>query len=230
MGKHGHPTMPRLILIRHGETEWSLNGRHTGKTDIPLTSNGEELVRSLGQRIVGKGKMLDPDHIQGVLVSPRQRAQTTFSLLFRENLDEADVPKSETEQDVQEWDYGKYEGLVSKEIRERYKEDWDIWVDGCEGGESAEEMTARCDRVIAKIVNMTRDHHESNEEHRSGKGDVVVVSHGHFTRCLLTRWCELPLTDGRRFVADTGAITICGYQHGSFKERSLLGMNLFGEV
>ena len=137
---------PRVFLARHGETEWSVNGRYTGTTDIPLTSHGEEQVRATGRTLVGAGKLLPPAKLARVFVSPMSRAQKTLDLLFcdaeadREGLQkEGKVTTTDT---LREWNYGDYEGLLTKEIRARRKErgldterPWDIWTDGCENGE-----------------------------------------------------------------------------------------------
>ncbi|GAA5909369.1 hypothetical protein JCM6882_000965 [Rhodosporidiobolus microsporus] len=219
---------PRVFVVRHGQTEWSLSGQHTGRTDLPLTPAGETSVRDLGTRIVGAGKILDPSHIQHVFVSPRQRARKTYDLLF-EGVEEKDRPETSTEEGVREWDYGVAEGKVTKQIRAEIGEDWDIWTMGCPEGESAQEMTDRCDAMIKKIVEMTDAHHgkEGNAECR---GDILVVTHGHFSRCFITRWCELELTHGRRLSADVGALHVLGFLHHSFDERGLLGLNLFGQT
>ncbi|KAM0750407.1 phosphoglycerate mutase-like protein [Meredithblackwellia eburnea MCA 4105] len=223
----GAKRLPRIYLVRHGETEWSISGQHTGKTDIPLTSNGEAIIKKLSPSIVGPGKLLDPVHIQHAFISPRQRAQTTFKLLFQSSGQQ--LPDWSTEEDVQEWDYGKYEGMTAHDIRQKYDPNWQIWEDGCPDGESAQQMSDRCDRMIEKILSRGKSHVECGET-KEGCGDILIVSHGHFTRCFLTRWCKLELPKGRIFVADPGAISVCGYQHGNFDERSLLGVNLFGAV
>ncbi|GAA5991379.1 hypothetical protein JCM10908_003284 [Rhodotorula pacifica] len=217
------PRLPRVFVIRHGETEWSLSGQHTGLTDIPLTSHGEDIVRELGTRIVGKGKILDPAHIQHVFVSPRQRAQKTFELLF-EGAEEK--PSCSKEEDVREWEYGVCEGKTTSTIRSEIGQDWDIWTMGCPEGESPDQIRDRCDRVIAKIVEMADAHH-GKEDTEGHHGDIVVVSHGHFSRCFITRWCQLEIAQGRIFVADTGALHKLGFQHRNFDERSLLGLNLY---
>lgn len=214
--------LPRIFLVRHGETLWSLSGQHTGKSDIPLTPNGEAIIAILGPKIVGPGKLLDPKHIQHAFISPRSRAQKTFQLLFAGS----ELPEWSTEEGVQEWDYGLYEGKTAEVIRSEYDPKWQIWEDGCPGGESAEDITKRVDGMIEKIVGMTQTHHEG--ENPDCQGDVLIVSHGHFTRVFLTRWCGLEVSQGRIFVADAGAISVCGYQHSNFSERSLLGMNLYG--
>ncbi|GAA5917857.1 hypothetical protein JCM8208_001883 [Rhodotorula glutinis] len=218
------PRLPRVFIVRHGETEWSLSGQHTGLSDIPLTQKGEDILRELGGRIVGKGMVLDPAHIQHVFVSPRQRAQKTFSLLFDNR--GVDVPSYSTEDGVREWDYGVCEGKKTAEIRSELGDDWDIWTMGCPEGESPDEMTARCDAMIEKVVNLADAHH-GKEETAGNHGDIVIISHGHFSRCFMTRWCKLNLSQGRIFVADTGALHKLGFQHRNFDERSLLGLNLY---
>ncbi|POY75329.1 hypothetical protein BMF94_1556 [Rhodotorula taiwanensis] len=217
------PRLPRVFVIRHGETEWSLSGQHTGLTDIPLTEHGESIVRDLGTRIVGANKILDPAHIQHVFVSPRQRAVKTFDLLF-EGVEEK--PSWSKEDEIREWEYGVCEGKSSKTIRSELGQDWDIWTMGCPQGESPDEMRDRCDRMIKKIVDLAGAHH-GKEDTEGHHGDIVIVSHGHFSRCFITRWCQLEISQGRIFVADTGALHKLGFQHRNFDERSLLGLNLY---
>ncbi|GAA5827933.1 hypothetical protein JCM11251_005653, partial [Rhodosporidiobolus azoricus] len=199
----------------------------TGRTDIPLTAKGEETIRALGTRVVGEGKFLDPAHIKHVFISPRQRARKTYELLF-EGVEEGKRPETSTEEGIREWDYGVCEGKVTKDIKAEIGQDWDIWTMGCPEGESPEEMTARCDEMIKRIVDMTGAHH-GNEGNAECRGDVLIVSHGHFSRCFVTRWLEMELTHGRRFNAETGALTVCGFYHHSFDERALMGMNLYAE-
>ncbi|GAA6011749.1 hypothetical protein JCM11491_000738 [Sporobolomyces phaffii] len=218
--------LPRIFVVRHGETEWSLSGQHTGLTDIPLTSNGEETIRALGKRIAGPGKILDPHNIKHCFVSPRARAQKTFQLLFEGC--PTGTPEYSLEEGVREWEYGVAEGKVTKDIRAALGQSWDIWTDGCPEGETAQQMSDRCDAMIKKIVDLTASHH--GQEDSPGHGDVLIVSHGHFSRCFLTRWAGLNLSQGRIFVSDAGAMSICGFQHRNFDERSLLGLNLFGSI
>ena len=151
------PITPRVFIIRHGETEWSLNGRHTGTTDIPLTANGEKRIRATGRALVGPDRLIVPHNLAHIYVSPRKRAQRTLELLglgakdgmpWEEHGDVEECvaggggtsARVEVTESVREWDYGEYEGVTSKEIRERRKEEglggeWDIWRDGCPGGE-----------------------------------------------------------------------------------------------
>lgn len=225
------PRLPRIFVLRHSHTAWSVSGQHTGVTDIPLLPEGEESVRTLGPKIVGDGKLLDPAHLKHIFVSPRLRAQQTYRIIF-ESLGEKNLPEYETEELVREWGYGDYEGKKTHEIRAMEgNEKWDIWTDGCvgEGSETAQQMSDRCDEMIAKILKLTESHHESKTGAGDDcHGDILIVSHGHFSRCFITRWTKLALTHGRISVADAGAISILGYQHESFDERSLLAMNLFG--
>ncbi|CAF9912537.1 MAG: hypothetical protein HETSPECPRED_000965 [Heterodermia speciosa] len=150
------PSTPRVFIIRHGETEWSLNGRHTGTTELPLTANGESRIRATGKALVGDDRLIVPGHLAHIYVSPRKRAQRTLELLdigCRERMPWQDPQTSEAKtpldvktnakvqitEDIREWDYGDYEGKTSKQIAEERERDgtekWDIWRDGCPGGE-----------------------------------------------------------------------------------------------
>jgi probable phosphoglycerate mutase len=122
-------------------------------TDIPLTANGEETIRALGKRIAGPGRILDPAHIKKAFVSPRARAQKTFQLLFESC--PTGVPEYSLEEGVREWEYGVAEGKVTKDIKKELGENWQIWDDGCPEGESAQQMSDRCDEMIKKIVDLT---------------------------------------------------------------------------
>jgi len=209
--------IPRLFLIRHGQTEWSQNGRHTGRSDIPLTDHGVSLIRDRAPEIVGSGKLIDPDNLSFIFVSPRRRAHKTFHLLF-ENV--AEPPPHEITEEVREWDYGDYEGLKSHEILEKHP-GWSIWTDGCPNGESAEEMTARIDKVIAKVRDIHRQYCGGN-----GKRDVMIFAHGHFSRCFIARWMEAPLPLGNQFNVEPAGIVLLSYNHRSLDEPVLTGLNL----
>ncbi|WP_373282381.1 histidine phosphatase family protein [Microtetraspora niveoalba] len=179
-----------VILLRHGETEWSRNGRHTGLTDLPLTERGEEQARALGGVVRGRAFAL-------TLSSPAQRARVTARL--------AGLPSPETDPNLWEWDYGGYEGITTEEIR-RTRPGWYVWRDGivpgdaAHPGESIEHVGDRADKVIARI--------------RAAGGDVAVVSHGHFLRVLAARWLGLPADNGRFFRLDTGTYSALGFEHG----------------
>ncbi|CAD6577467.1 MAG: hypothetical protein TREMPRED_001956 [Tremellales sp. Tagirdzhanova-0007] len=223
--------MPRVYLLRHGETEWSLNGRHTGVSDIPLTANGERLVKEMGPRMIGSDNLINPEHLRHIIISPRKRAQRTAEILFGDHPPERCY--FHTEPDVAEWDYGAYEGMLSKDIA-KDKPDWSIWDDGCPPGktpgETPQQMSDRVDRVINKV----RDIHAKAEEtaptpDEVDHSDVIIVSHGHFSRVFIARWCNLPLQAGYHFAADAGGLAVLGYQHFTLKEPSLLGLNWYTE-
>jgi broad specificity phosphatase PhoE len=190
----------RLLLLRHGETEWSLSGQHTGSTEIDLTENGRTQAKLAGGVLSG----LDLDDPL-VISSPRQRALVTAEL--------AGLTVNEISPLLAEWDYGEYEGVTTKKIRETVP-DWLVWTHGCPGGESVAQVSERADRAIA----MALRHMESH--------DVVFVSHGHFSRSVITRWVELPLVEGSRFGMRTASIAMCGFEHGI---RQLLALGLTGQ-
>jgi len=213
--------VPRLFLIRHGQTEWSQNGRHTGRSDIPLTPKGEEIILSHNKQIVGDDKLIKPANLTHVLVSPRQRAQKTFHLLFS-SLPSDCLPAYTTTEDVREWDYGDYEGLTSEQIREKAPK-WDIWGDGCPGGESVQDITTRIDRVIAQVRGWHRDWYVEGK----GGRDCMIVAHAHFLRSLVSRWVEFPIKLGTHFNIEPAGVTILTYNHSSLDEPALTALNLF---
>ncbi|MGH3498844.1 MAG: histidine phosphatase family protein [Nocardioidaceae bacterium] len=172
----------QLWLIRHGETEWSRDGKHTSVTDLPLTELGEAAARTLRDTLAG-------EHFDLVLSSPRQRAARTAAL--------AGFGDVQVDDDLAEWSYGEYEGLTTAEIRERVP-DWTVWSEPCPGGETAAQMTARMDRVVAKV--------------RATSGRVLAFSHGHALRALAARWIEQPVTEGRFFALDTATISVLAYE------------------
>ncbi|KAF8573480.1 phosphoglycerate mutase-like protein [Ramaria rubella] len=223
--------LPKLYLVRHGETEWTINGRHTGTSDIPLTANGESIIQRLGEKAAGPGKLIDPHLLSSVLVSPRKRAQKTFELLFN---DSEVKPPFQTDERVREWTYGDYEGLYLHEIADLRKKrglisggsNWDIWVDGCEDGESVIEMTARVDEVVkfVKKLHFAWANDPVRKQDDQG-GDVLIVSHGHFSRCLLARWLGLRLQQGQLFSLDPGGVCVMQYYH-DLDHTSIGSMNL----
>ncbi|KAF7306796.1 hypothetical protein MIND_00471300 [Mycena indigotica] len=213
--------MPRLWVIRHGETEWSLSGRHTGKTDIPLTSRGEKEIEEKAKTIVGDGKPIDPKNLCTVFVSPRLRAHTTFHLLFAH----VETPHHTLTEDCAEWDYGEYEGLLSSEIKARDSK-WSIWKDGCPGGESVEQMQARVDKIVGKV----REYHRQYKEEGLNTRDVVIVAHGHFSRVLIARWLDMPLEFGTKVNFQAGGVCALSYNHNSLKEPALNALNLHADV
>ncbi len=174
-------TGPQLYLVRHGETEWSRSGQHTGKTDIPLTAHGEGQARALAP-------WLRKIPFTAVLTSPRQRARSTCALAGLGG-------KAEIEPDLAEWDYGEYEGLRSDEIRER-RPGWTVFRDGCPNGETPAAITDRADRLIARLVAMT--------------GNVALFSHGHFGAVLAARWLGLPVIEGQHLLLGPASLSILG--------------------
>lgn len=178
----------RVLLIRHGETEWSRSGRHTSRTDLELTETGREQAT----RTVEALERLTLDNAL-VISSPRRRALDTARL--------AGLTVDEVSELLVEWDYGDYEGRTTPEIRES-DPDWLVWTHGCPGGESVEEVSARADRA----VEMALMHLET--------GDAIFVGHGHFSRAVIARWAELPLQDGIRFAMVAASIAVCGWEHG----------------
>lgn len=174
----------RLYLLRHGETEWSKARKHTGRTDIPLTDRGREDARRLERALVDLDLSL-------VLTSPLQRAAETCRLA-------GFADRAQSEPDLMEWDYGEYEGLTTPEIR-RSVAGWNVFTHGCPGGEQPEEVARRADRVIARV--------------REVEGDAALFGHGHLLRVVGARWLTFPPVEGRRFVLQTGTISVVGYEH-----------------
>jgi len=187
----------RLLLLRHGETEWSLSGRHTGRTELDLTETGREQAKLAADAL----DVLSLDNPL-VVSSPRQRALVTAEL--------AGLTIDEVSPLLAEWDYGDYEGLTTGEIRQTVP-DWLVWTHGCPGGESLQQVSDRADRAIEFAL--------ENMESR----DVLFVGHGHFSRALLTRWVELDITDGIRFAMVAASIAVCGHEHG-VRQISALGL------
>ena len=170
--------------MRHGETEWSLSGRHTGKTDIPLTEEGRRQANALGAE-------LKPWKFALVLTSPLQRAAETCRLAGYAN-------PAQTRQELMEWDYGRYEGLTTKQITQAHP-DWSLWRDGCPGGEMAADVGRRVDSVVTEI--------------RATDGDVLIFAHGHVLRVLTARWLGEPPETGRHYMLQTAALCVLGYEH-----------------
>jgi probable phosphoglycerate mutase len=177
-------TLPMVYLVRHGETEWSRSGQHTGRTDLPLTEAGERAARGLGARLRG----LRPIRI---FTSPLQRAARTCELA-------GFGARAEVDPDLVEWDYGEYEGRTSAEIHAA-RPDWQLFRDGCPQGESAAQVGARADRVVGRL--------------RAVGADVLVFSSAHFLRVLAARWLGLDAAAGRLFVLGTASLCALGYEH-----------------
>ncbi|MFI0723040.1 histidine phosphatase family protein [Streptomyces sp. NPDC021224] len=187
--------MGELVLIRHGETEWSRSGQHTSYTDLPLTEKGEAQARSLAPLLASR-------HVSCVLTSPLQRARDTAKL--------AGLEHGMVDPDLHEWDYGGYEGVTTRDIH-RTRPDWDLWTDGVipgpddHPGESPEQVGDRADRVLART--------EAAFTNGDG-GDVVLVAHAHFLRVLTARRLGLPPADGALFQLATGTVSRLGIEHG----------------
>ncbi|WP_058854518.1 acid phosphatase [Nocardia jinanensis] len=177
----------RVVLVRHGETEWSVQHRHTGRTDVPLTATGTRQAAAAGRVLAGL-KLRDPL----VFVSPRARARRTAEL--------AGSPGATIDPDLAEWDYGDYEGRTTPEIRTR-DPGWTVWTGAIPGGESAAEVGARADRVLGRATAVL------------GERDVILIGHGHFSRALIARWLGFDVREGRRFALATAAVSVLGYEH-----------------
>jgi broad specificity phosphatase PhoE len=176
--------LPVVYLARHGDTAWTVSGQHTGRTDLPLTPEGEQNARRLGERLKGM-------HFAKVFTSPLQRAVRTCELASFGSIAEIDP-------DLMEWDYGKYEGLRSAEII-RERPDWQLFRDGCPQGESPAQVGERADRVIRRV--------------RAVVGNVLLFSSGHLLRVLGARWLGLEAAGGKHLVLSTASLSALGYEH-----------------
>jgi broad specificity phosphatase PhoE len=184
--------MGDLILLRHGETEWSKAGRHTGRTDIPLTPTGEAAAAALAPRLIRRD-------VVAAFTSPAQRAVRTAEL--------AGLADAKPDADLWEWDYGGYEGLTTRQIQER-RPGWYLWREGiipgdaAHPGETVEQVGDRVDRVLRRVEPLLAD------------GDVALVAHGHVLRVLTARYLQLEPSDGKLFRLDTGTVSTLGHEHG----------------
>jgi probable phosphoglycerate mutase len=178
----------QIWLVRHGETEWARNGRHTGTTDIPLTDTGRTQARALGRRLAGRAFAL-------VLSSPLSRAAETARLAgFGDRL--------EIDPDLREWDYGAFEGRTTPDIRSEIP-DWTIWTGPWIDGERPDDVGARADRVIERCLDP------------SVKGDALLFAHGHFLRVLAARWIDLPPTGGSKLALSTATLGLLGWERAN---------------
>jgi broad specificity phosphatase PhoE len=176
---------PAIYLARHGETAWSISGQHTGLTDLPLTDRGERNAARLGERLKGMS-------FAKVFTSPLQRASLTCKLA-------GFAGSAEVDPDLVEWNYGDFEGLRTSEIYSDHPQ-WQLFRDGCPGGESPEQVAARADRVVARV--------------KAVNADVLLFSSGHFLRMLAARWLQLEPEGGRYFLLSTASLSTLGYEHG----------------
>lgn len=181
--------LSQIYLARHGETAWTISGQHTGLSDIPLTERGERNARRLGERL--------HDHaFAHVFTSPLQRARRTCELAGY-------GPAARVDAELVEWNYGVYEGRTTPDIR-RERPDWELFRDGCPGGEALTDVGARADRLIARL--------------RGLSGDVLVFSSGHFLRVFAARWLGLDAAGGRLFYLGTATLSTVGYEHNNPRE------------
>jgi len=176
--------MPELWLIRHGETEWSRSGAHTGRTDLPLLASGREEAKAIGRYLDGRKFAL-------VLTSPLDRARETCALAGYGDAAQPDP-------DLVEWDYGDYEGRTTAQIREQVPQ-WSLWDQGVQGGETIEQVAARAEAVLARAA--------------QAGGDVALFAHGHILRILTACWLELPPRDARLFALGTASLSTLGHEH-----------------
>ncbi|MEZ0342682.1 acid phosphatase [Mycobacterium sp. pV006] len=190
----------RLILLRHGETEWSITGQHTSRTDLDLTDRGRRQARAAAD-------VLEHLNLQQpyVACSPRRRAVQTAEL--------AGLRVDALDSSIVEWDYGDYEGRTTEEIRQTVP-DWLVWTHGCPGGETTAQVCARADTAVASAL-----------AHLQTR-DVVFVGHGHFSRAVITRWIEQPVYEGIRFAMPAVSVAVCGFEHGV---RQLSALALTGD-
>jgi probable phosphoglycerate mutase len=179
--------MTEIVLIRHGQTEWSANGRHTSYTDLDLTEEGVRQARLAGERLSGRT-------FAAVLSSPRKRALRTAEL--------AALAVTETTEDLAEWNYGEYEGVTSATIRET-RPDWSLWTDGAPGGEFPAQVAERLDRVLARAGTFL------------DRGDVALIAHGHSLRVAGARWIGLPASGGGLLKLGTATLSTLGFEHGN---------------
>jgi probable phosphoglycerate mutase len=182
-------TVGVIVLIRHGQTEWSASGQHTSYTDIDLTPVGEQQARGLAALLAGRT-------FAAVWCSPRLRARRTAALAGLA----PSAERAAVDEDLAEWGYGTYEGLTTAQIRVE-RPDWSLWTDGCPGGETPDEVGARLDRVLARARAKLPD------------GDVALIGHGHASRVTGARWVDLPVALAGRFYLDTASVSELGFEH-----------------
>ncbi|KAJ5776447.1 phosphoglycerate mutase [Penicillium nucicola] len=220
-------TTPRVFLVRHGETEWTKNGRYTGATELDLTPNGVKQVTDTAIQLVGPQKLIDPARILHAWISPRKRTQQTFQHFFGARIPSSDLTidadKITLSEDLTEWDYGDYEGMRVEEITASRKQRgldqknaWNIWQHGCEGGESAEQVTERLDRLIGQISNIQRPYMNGEKP-----ADVVLVAHGLILRAFVKRWLKYPLDAPLTMMLSPGAVGILSYRNHNVDDRGL---------
>lgn len=218
---------PRVIFVRHGQTEWSKSGQHTSVTDIDLTPFGVQQMKATGRALIGNNplNMIRPQNITNIFTSPRLRAKHTAELLLE------DIPKDfrdkipvVVDEDLAEWNYGKYEGLKTAEIRQSRwdrgvdppNHKWMIWSDGCEDGENYQDVTKRLDKFIDRILKIHGKYMKDGEP-----SDIIVIAHGHILRCLVARWVHRELNSDPQLMLDAGGVGVLSYQHHNIEEPAI---------
>ncbi|ETN40839.1 uncharacterized protein HMPREF1541_05119 [Cyphellophora europaea CBS 101466] len=246
-------TTPRVFLARHGETEWTISGQHTGTTDLPLTPLGERQVSSTGRLLVGPGKLIDPRRVQRVWVSPRRRARRTFQLLFGslpvppsadsegggeevagvkvEGLFGGGIGSVVVSERIREWDYGEYEGMRPDEVRESRrrmgmeKEGDPPWSVWRDGCVGGESK-ADIEERLDRLIGEIKELQKPYME-SGGNGDIVLVAHGLILRCFVKRWLDLPVDDSLPMLLSPGSIAILSYKKHDIKQPAFyMGMAL----
>jgi broad specificity phosphatase PhoE len=196
---------PRVYFIRHGQTEWSVSGRHTSHTDLPLTPQGEVMARGLAATLKGI-------EFSCVLTSPRLRARSTCALAGLAGKGDS---AAQIEPNLAEWDYGKYEGLRSDEIH-AHRPHWDLWKNGCPGGEKPAQVAQRAEQLVSRLCGLS--------------GNIALFSHGHFGRVLAARWIKLPVQQGRHFTIDPASIGILTFDASHPQRRVIALWNSLGSL
>ncbi|RBR19304.1 hypothetical protein FVER53590_08371 [Fusarium verticillioides] len=218
---------PSVFLIRHGQTEWSKAGKYTGRTDIELTDFGKKEATALGDNFFGFNKLIDPSHLTRAFVSPRTRARETFELVTEKHPELRQ--RTTFTEDLREWDHGDYEGMTTQQIRDSRAEkglnpssEWSIWAGGCEGGESVQDIERRANDVISFIRDIQKDY----IDHENG-GNVMVVGHGTFLRCLWKVWVHLPVDSPINIQFDTGSVATLSYKDNNINSRTaVIGLKI----
>jgi broad specificity phosphatase PhoE len=195
----------RIVLVRHGETAWSATGRHTGRTDIPLTEEGRGMALALGARLAKAPWDGLPDAT--VYTSPLSRARETCEL---SGFGDRAIDRDE----LLEWDYGQYEGRTGHDIRATDQPGWLIWRDGVPGGEKLADVAARVDDFLAELNSAHGTPHPETTTMHCADHDVVLFAHGHLLRILTARWLGLPPESGQRFKLGTAALSVLSWEYG----------------
>ncbi|GAM82993.1 hypothetical protein ANO11243_009790 [Dothideomycetidae sp. 11243] len=214
---------PRVFIFRHGETEWAKSGRFTSFTEIDLTPAGVAQVTSAAPLLVGQGKLIDPERLSRVIVSPRMRARTTMKLLFSHYLPRVCEEKVTYTEDITEWNYGDYEGLKKDEIRQLVRDkgwgkqrEWDVWTERV-SGRSVQQVTDRLDKLISQIKEIQRPHMRGPEP----CDILLVITHGLILRCFVKRWLGFGISDHFPIMFETGAVGILSYKNNDVEQPSL---------